>query len=211
MDYMINRLYGLTTPDLANACLQLGVPLRVAPYDLQAIGKPDRFAGRVLPVQFGGTIDVILEACEASEPGDILVVDDGGRTDRSCVGELAVREAVMAGLSGVVVWGCHHDTDKLHLLGIPLFSLGSNPCPPRNRDVRPNNALTRAFVGECNLTNADVAMGDADGVIFLPYDRLAELVTAAEAIHHTDLANVQAMRAGKTLYQQMVAGAAVGE
>lgn len=204
MDYLINRLYGLTTPDLANACIQCGVPLRVAPSQLQAIGKPDRFAGRVLPVHHYGTMDVFLEACENSDPGDIMVVDDEGRTDCSCVGELVAREAVMAGLSGIVVWGCHMDTDKLHLLGIPFFSLGKTPCPPRSRDVRPNNALTRAFVGKFSVTRDDVAMGDADGVIFLPYDRLPELLAAAEAIHHTDIAKVQAMRAGKTLYQQMM-------
>ena len=203
MDYLINRLYGLTTPNLADACIQCGVPLRVAPAQLQAIGKPDRFAGRVLPVQFGGTMDVILEACDKSEPGDILIIDDGGRTDRSCLGELEAREAVMAGLSGIVVWGCHRDTDKLHLLGTPIFSLGKTPCTPRTQDIRPNNALTRAFVGECNLTANDVAMGDADGVIFLPYDRLPELLAAAEAIHHTAITKVQAMRAGKTLYQQL--------
>ena len=73
----------------------------------------------------------------------------------------------------------------------------------RTQDIRPNNALTRAFVGECNLTANDVAMGDADGVIFLPYDRLPELLAAAEAIHHTAITKVQAMRAGKTLYQQL--------
>ena len=41
----------------------------------------------------------------AAQPGDVLVIDDGGRVDEACIGDLAVLEARTAGVAGIVVWG----------------------------------------------------------------------------------------------------------
>jgi regulator of RNase E activity RraA len=53
---------------------------------------------------------VFLEALGSAGYGDVLVVDNGGRADEACVGDLVVLEAQAAGVSGMVVWGLHRDT-----------------------------------------------------------------------------------------------------
>ena len=40
-------------------------------------------------------------------PGDVLVVDNGGRLDEACVGDLVALEAQAAGVEGMVIWGLH--------------------------------------------------------------------------------------------------------
>jgi hypothetical protein len=59
-----------------------------------------RLAARVCPARHVGSVDSFLEAMEGAAPGDLLVVDNGGRLDEACVGDLMVLEAQGAGLEG---------------------------------------------------------------------------------------------------------------
>jgi regulator of RNase E activity RraA len=43
-------------------------------------------------------VDVFLEALEVAERGDVLVVENAGRTDEACVGDLVTLEVGNAGL-----------------------------------------------------------------------------------------------------------------
>jgi regulator of RNase E activity RraA len=94
---MLERFKDLTTAHVADACLRVGVPVRTV--SLTAVDS-GRFAGRVLPAQHVGSVDVFLEAFESAEPGDVLVVDNGGRRDEACVGDLVALEAQAAGIAG---------------------------------------------------------------------------------------------------------------
>jgi 4-hydroxy-4-methyl-2-oxoglutarate aldolase len=40
---------------------------------------------------------------EKAEPGDVLVIDNGGRMDEGCIGDLTVLEAQASGLAGIAV------------------------------------------------------------------------------------------------------------
>src|SRR5436309_2569035 len=93
-----------STPLVADACIRCGVPLRAAPPGIGPVIPGRRVAGRAVPARHYGSVDVFLEALGRAEPGDVLVVDNGGRTDEACVGDLTVLEAEGAGLAGMVVW-----------------------------------------------------------------------------------------------------------
>src|SRR6266536_958456 len=103
---MLKTFADLSTPLVADACVRSEVPLRAAPPGIGAVVPGCRIAGRALPARHYGSVDVFLEAFSRAEPGDVLVIDNGGRTDEACVGDLAVLEAQAAGLAGLVVWGC---------------------------------------------------------------------------------------------------------
>ncbi|MEV0645961.1 RraA family protein [Phytomonospora sp. NPDC050363] len=199
-----HRFAALTTAHVADACVRASVPVRCAPAGTHAVAPGMRLAGRVLPSRHVGSVDVFLEALEGAEPGDVLVVDNGGRLDESCVGDLVVAEVASAGLSGVVAWGLHRDTADIIAIGLPVFSLGSTPSGPLSVTGRPDDALSSATVGEWTVGKGDVVFGDEDGVLFTPAEQVGDLLTLAEKIRDTEHRQAERIRDGKSLREQLL-------
>ena len=200
---LIERLNALSTPHLADACLRVGARVRCAPAGLRPIANTMRCAGRVRPARHVGSVDIFLEALEQAEAGDVLVVDNGGRLDEACVGDLITLEVAKAELAGIIIWGLHRDTPELLEIGLPLFSTGTMPTGPLRLDRRSPDDLEWARVGEWVVGPEDVAVGDADGVVFLPVDKLAQIVPVAEGIRDTEQRQAGKMRAGQSLREQL--------
>jgi regulator of RNase E activity RraA len=203
MDGLRPRFATLTTANVTDGCVRAGVPVRCAPAGVRAVVPGDRVLGRVLPARHVGSVDVFLEAFEAAGAGDVLVVDNGGRVDESCVGDLVVLEARAAELAGVVIWGLHRDTADIRAIGLPVFSMGSVPTGPLGVSARPPDALDSAAVGEWTVGREDLVLGDDDGVVFLPLEEADRVFTLAETIRDTERRQAERIGDGDSLRDQV--------
>ena len=192
----------LTTPHVADAIMRLGIPVRCAPPGVAPLGKGTHLVGRVRPARHAGSVDVFLEALGRAEPGDVLVVDNAGRLDEACVGDLVALEVRHAALSGIVIWGLHRDSSELRSIRLPVFSLGAYPAGPQRLDEQGADALDSARVGEHVTTPDDFVLGDDDGVVFLPLDRAAEIAHLAQTIRDTERGQAERMNLGTSLRSQ---------
>jgi regulator of RNase E activity RraA len=205
MDHQMlqHRFAALTTAHVADACIRARVPVRCASPLLRAVAPGSRVAGRVCPARHAGSVDAFLEAFEMAAPGDILVVDNGGRLDEACVGDLVALEAQAAGVEGMVIWGLHRDTADIRAIGLPVFSLGAIPTGPLRLDARAHDALESAVVGDWAVSREDLVLGDDDGVLFLPSPQAEEIFTLAETIRDTERRQAERIRAGVSLRSQV--------
>jgi regulator of RNase E activity RraA len=197
------RFATLTTAHIADACIRARLDVRCPPSSLQAVIPESHVAGRVCPARHAGSVDIFLEAFESAAPGDVLVVDNGGRLDEACVGDLVALEAQTAGLSGIVIWGLHRDTADIRAIGLPVFSLGSLPTGPQRLDARDEEALATATVGDWTVSRDDLVLCDNDGVLFVPVDRAREILTLAETIRDTERRQADRIRNGVPLREQV--------
>lgn len=193
----------LATPLIADACMRLGVFMRVAPIGIKPLVPGWKIAGRVLPVRHSGSVDIFLEAMQDADAGDILTIDNDGRRHEGCIGDLAVLEAKAKGLGGIALWGFHRDTPQLIKIGFPVFSYGSYPAGPKRAYPRGSDALEFARFGDFKLSAEDVAFGDDDGVVFTLLQDVDEIISLARTIEETEQRQVKAIEAGKTLSEQL--------
>lgn len=198
----IESLNGLATAHLADACMRVGVQVRCGPAGLRPLAAGMRCVGRVLPALHAGSVDVFLEAMMKAERGDVLVVDNGGRLDEACVGDLVALEAHMMGLSGILIDGLHRDSAEIKAIGVSLFSLGALPAGPQRIGLTNGEAPDGICVGRHRVGRGDVVVADDDGAIFLPGSRLDEIAAAAARIRSIEAQQAEAMRNGASLRDQ---------
>jgi regulator of RNase E activity RraA len=143
-------------------------------------------AGLQQPTQHLGTAPI-----EAAEPGDIIVIDNGGKLEFSCWGGLLALSAKLKGVSGVVIDGASRDIDEARDLEFPVYARGVVPMTARGRVMQESYNQEIQFAGvQCRP--GDLVLADGSGVIIIPKEKENEVVAAAEAIY----AKEQEMAAG---------------
>jgi 4-hydroxy-4-methyl-2-oxoglutarate aldolase len=122
---------------------------------------------------------------ELAQPGDVIVIDVGGRTDVCTWGENHSMRAKDRGIAGLVVHGAVRDSAWIARLGFPVLCRGVSPVASKwdLESVAIDEPLT---IGGVLIRPGDLIYGDADGVIVIPSEQIIVVLERALAIHHAE-------------------------
>lgn len=122
-----------------------------------------------------------IEAIAVARKGDLIVIDNHGDVYNNCWGEILSCAAKMKGVSGVIIDGAARDVDACEDFEFPVFARGVVPITARGRIMQEDfNCLIR--LGDVQVRPGDVLVGDINGVVVIPPEKIDEVLDEAEII-----------------------------
>ena len=115
-------------------------------------------------------------ALDYARPGDIIVIDGAGYTDRALVGGMMLAYAEERGLGGFVVNGAVRDLDDIEASPLPVFALAATPLGPYREG--PGEINVPVVCGGQVVMPGDILVGDSDGIVVIPRRDAADLLSA---------------------------------
>ncbi|RNB79152.1 RraA family protein [Brevibacillus nitrificans] len=148
---------------------------------LQPLFRPIRFVGNAVTVRIPHMdSSAVHKALDIVEPGDVLVIDMSGDTERSCWGGICSYIAKTKKAAGVIVAGCVNDVQEIIDLQLPVFSLGASPLTTRILGIEGEINTTISVCGVA-VHPGDLIIADSDGVFVAnPKDAMGYGVKAVE-------------------------------
>lgn len=137
-------------------------------------------------------------AIYVAEPGDVLVVSVSGHYDAGYWGEIMSSAAKARQLGGLVIDGCVRDGAILEQFGFPVFARGL--CiRGTNKDFGARGWINAPILLEdITVSPGDLVLGDADGVVVIPRDKVAATLDAAQAREEKEAAIIKRLQAGES-------------
>lgn len=139
-----------------------------------------------------------VNAITAAKKGDVIVIDNGGRIDVNCWGGVLSTGASCKGVSGVVIDGACRDLEECIDLDFPVYARGTVCATARGRVMEEATNVMISF-GGVQVRPGDVVMADRSGVVFIPQEKLEEVIAKAEAIFAKEEAMISDIKAGMSM------------
>ena len=106
---------------------------------------------------------------QLAAPGDVLVIDAGGRLDVCNGGGLLAMRAKVRGLAGFVINGCYRDIDEVNEFGFPIYARAATPVRS-TPDLETVGFGIPVEIDGVQIRTGDIIVADHDGVIVIPVE-----------------------------------------
>ncbi len=201
---LVERLAKLDTCAVSDGMDRLG--LKGATFGVRPMWPCPKIVGRAVtmkikpvglekPKQHLGTAAIV-----AAQPGDVIVVDNGGRPDSSCWGGLLSLAAKAKEISGIVIDGACRDIDESRDIGFPVYARAVITMTARNRVMQESFNQEIQFAG-VQVHPGDLIIAAGSGIVVIPRDKEEEVVKEAEAVATTEARMADGIRQGMSVLE----------
>lgn len=178
---------------------EAGQKIGALPSAIRPLAPGMRVCGQALTVHSPPGDNLWLHrALAIAQPGDVLVVFANGAYEHGYWGEIMATMAQARGVAGLVIDACVRDGALLAEMGFAVFSRGL--CiRGTGKDFGAIGWINHpVMIGDITVHAGDLVVGDGDGVVVLPRDRAADIVTAGQKRENDEAAILQRLKAGET-------------
>jgi 4-hydroxy-4-methyl-2-oxoglutarate aldolase len=167
--------------------------------EMRAVFPAARVCGQAITsYNFPGDNLMLHAAFRVAEPGDVLVLSNGGSPQGALWGEIASYYSRIRKLNGAVIDGATRDTLQITEMGFSVFASYISASYPGKRG--PGAVNVPIAVSGVTVNPGDLVVGDADGVVVIPPAQVEAAVSNAEARMAKETKIKQELDNGKTLY-----------
>jgi regulator of RNase E activity RraA len=144
-----------------------------------------------------GSEDAQKRAIESVSPGDVLVMEARGDARAGTIGDILAARVLARGGAGIVTDGGVRDTPGVTELDVPTYYGAANASSlwhahiPLDLDVPITCAGVLVMPG-------DVIVGDAEGVVVLPFKLAEEIAHAALEVERREAFALERVKAGES-------------
>lgn len=193
---------GLDTPGVSDAMDKLGIPgqcldvMPLADYDRVVVGPAytvQYVSASTPPGTVGDFIDDVA-------PGDVVVIDNQGRTDCTVWGDIMTQYAGQHGIAATVIDGVCRDVSRALDDDYPIFSKGRFMRTGKDR-VQVQSINQPVSIGGARVCARDIVVADANGVVVVPRGHAREVAEAARRIEAVEAQIRSLISQGKSLRQ----------
>lgn len=155
-----------------------------------------------VPAHDGPPVHLGCAAIKASQPGDVIVVEQRSGIDCGSWGGILSLGAKLRGVAGVVADGPVRDIDEAVELGFPVYGRSGTARTARNR-VLEEAAEVPVRIGDVTVRPGDFVLADSSAVVFVAAGEIARVLAAAEAIAAREAAMARAIMSGSPIWEVM--------
>ena len=156
---------------------------RIAAVDtsIEPIGK-GQLLGTAFTVRVPQGDNLMFHAAmDLAKPGDVIMIDAGGFTDRAIFGELMATYCKSRGIKGIVCDGAIRDRGGLAAMeDFPVYAKSATPNGPYKNG--PGEINVPVVIGGKVVHPGDIVVGDDDGVIIIDPAIANEIADATLAV-----------------------------
>jgi 4-hydroxy-4-methyl-2-oxoglutarate aldolase len=202
----LERLARLDTPTVSDALDFLSLP--GATVGLRPLWDCPKVVGLASTVQLGPksgsapTVHLISPVIAAIEGDERVLVIAGGIDGVSCWGDILANAAKVKQVRGTVIDGFSRDIEANEAIAYPVYGRGATMISARNRVVQLASG-TPIQVAGVTVREDDYVIADRCGTVFVPTDRIDEVLDLAERIARRQDGMVQAVRSGRSVEDVM--------
>jgi len=202
------ELYKTPTASLSDALDALGIR-GFMNHDIKPCVKDLKMVGRAVTVKdvLSNKKSLLLQALEVIEdakPGDVYVraIEGGGEESANIAlfGGLMALGSKMKGLAGAVIDAGARDITEYEEMGFPVFSKSVIPSTSLGRtEIVGVNVPVRC--GGVLVNPGDVIVGDNDGVVVIPKDKLEKVLELAKGMDEKEGKMTKELKQGRSLLE----------
>lgn len=203
---ILQRLAALDTNTVSDALDFLG--LAGATYGLRPLWNCPKVIGRASTVLLGPKteakpiVHLISPVIDAVNTDDRVLVISGGLEGISCWGDILANASAAKKIRGTIIDGCSRDIEGSESIGYPVYGKGITMISARNRVVQIASATPVQMAG-VTVREDDYVIADSCGTVFIPQERIEEVLALGEKINHRQDGMVAAVRAGRSVADVM--------
>lgn len=196
-DAMIEEFRKLDTCCLSDAMDRLGIPCGLE--GIKPINRDSAMCGRAFTVHYvpcgSGVKGTVGDYLDDVKPGEVVVIDNAGRTTCTVWGDLLSITATHKGVAGTLIDGVCRDLPTIHELNYNIFTKGYYMVTGKDR-VEVDQVNVPVSVSGVRVEPGDLVVGDATGVVIVPQIKAEKVLAVAKEIAEKEAQIEANVRAG---------------